>query len=215
MGAKSVTPGQLSFMERVFENDQELNASLVEHILSIYASRTMSGSHAFNLALSGGSVLSALTNPSFTSNPSVHYTDWNIYFADERCVDSSDPESNIGTAMRMWEGTGIRRASWVDIRTLDEALLPDRMDVTILGMGPDGHTASLFPLKESFLKSLESTRRLVKVSDSPKPPVCRVSMSLHYLNYSNNTVFVVKGKEKTVALQKVRNSDRSLPASHV
>ena len=205
----------MPFVEKVFESDGDLNPGLINHILSIYTTHTKDCNHSFNIALSGGSVLHTLTDPLFISNPNVQYTNWNIYFADERCVDIDDPESNIGTAKRMWKDTSIIKAKWIDIKEFDESLLPDKMDVTILGMGPDGHTASLFPSKESFLKSLGNTCKLIKVNDSPKPPTSRVSMTINYLNFSSNVVFVVKGKEKGAVFQRVKAGDMNLPASHI
>ncbi len=84
------------------------------------------------------------------------------------------------------------------------------MDLTILGMGPDGHVASLFP-GQSHPGEL-----VVAVPDSPKPPAERLSMSMELINRSEKIIFVVSGIDKAEAIESVhKNPDCDLPAAKV
>lgn len=70
-------------------------------------------------------------------------------------------------------------------------------DLVLLGMGPDGHIASLFP---GFAQLHEADRLVVDVADSPKPPPNRLSLSLPRLNNSLSTWLLVSGSEKSGAV---------------
>jgi 6-phosphogluconolactonase len=84
------------------------------------------------------------------------------------------------------------------------------MDLTILGMGPDGHVASLFP-GHSYPDAL-----IVAEKNSPKPPAQRISMSLQLLNASKEILFVVSGIDKAEAVEKVHKDERcELPAAKI
>lgn len=85
-------------------------------------------------------------------------------------------------------------------------------DVTLLGVGPDGHVASLFPGKAT----LDVTDRgVVAEPDSPKPPPARLSLTLPVLNASRQVWFVVAGADKRGAIDAVLRGDSDLPAGHV
>lgn len=84
------------------------------------------------------------------------------------------------------------------------------MDLTILGMGPDGHVASLFPGSE------RSGDLIIAVEDSPKPPPQRLSFSMDLINRSEKILFVVAGIDKAEAVEAIQTSpDCVLPAAQV
>lgn len=84
------------------------------------------------------------------------------------------------------------------------------MDLMILGMGPDGHVASLFP------GQAHPGDLVVAVPDSPKPPAERLSMSMELINRSAKIIFVVSGIDKAEAVESVhKNPDCDLPAAKV
>lgn len=80
-------------------------------------------------------------------------------------------------------------------------------------MGPDGHTASLFPDHELLL---ENDRWVAYVEDSPKPPPRRITLTFPVINHASRIVFVTAGKEKQEALKSVLDSPEvGLPAARV
>ena len=86
------------------------------------------------------------------------------------------------------------------------------IDLVLLGMGPDGHTASLFP-GHPLLTQIDN--EWVKyLCDSPKPPASRVTLSLKAINNANFKVIVAAGEAKRSLIEKVKSGEElSLPIS--
>jgi 6-phosphogluconolactonase len=144
------------------------------------------------------------------------WTDIHLWYGDERCVPHDHPDSNHGQALARLVAPG---ATWHPVDTALEpqaaaaayaAELGDTvMDVTLLGIGPDGHTASLFP--DHPLLDAEGT--VAAITDSPKPPPQRVTLTLGALNASRRIVLLVTGTEKADALARIlAGPDRAAPA---
>jgi 6-phosphogluconolactonase len=95
-------------------------------------------------------------------------------------------------------------------RTLTEEF-GGHLDVTLLGMGDDGHVASLFPEHPA----LEATGLVTLVDDSPKPPPERITLTLPLLGTANHAVLVATGAGKRGALSRLRDGDLSLPAARL
>jgi 6-phosphogluconolactonase len=146
--------------------------------------------------------------------------DWSgvhLWYGDERCVPYDDPESNHGQVKERFRARG---AVWHPMpATLgpaegaieySRALGMTVLDYTHLGMGPDGHTASLFPNH----RLLDAHDVACGITDSPKPPPERITLTLPKLNQSRRIVLLVTGEGKSEALARVMaGPDRAYPAS--
>jgi 6-phosphogluconolactonase len=149
--------------------------------------------------------------------------DWSgvhLWFGDERCVPPDDPESNYRMVREsLLEPTGIpteqvhRMKGEIDPEEAVReyaAALPERLDLAFLGLGEDGHTASLFPRHPALFADGVA----VGVRGAPKPPPDRVSLTLPKLNSSRRIVLLTTGPGKAGALaQVVLGPDDSIPAS--
>lgn len=104
-----------------------------------------------------------------------------------------------------------RRGPLDDVRaTLDAELRAlGGIDVALLGAGPDGHTASLFPGRD-----LAGDATVVAVRDSPKPPPERLSLSAAALQRVHTSVLLARGADKADVLARAWRSDPTLPLSH-
>lgn len=159
--------------------------------------------------------------------------DWSgveIWFGDERAVGPDDPDSNyrmlVETLMadggpdpasvHRCEGElGAEAAAQSYSRLLTERVpagddgLPV-LDLAFQGLGPDGHTASLFPGNPG----LDATGVCAPVHDSPKPPPDRITMTLGVLQASRSIIFMATGESKrSPASALLAGPDRAVPAS--
>jgi 6-phosphogluconolactonase len=145
-----------------------------------------------------------------------------VYWSDERQVPLDDPASNYAMARAaLLDHVPIPAAQVFPLVgdplpalsrvPADAAGLP-RFDVIHLGLGEDGHTASLFPGHPV----LNVTGALVvAIHDSPKPPPERLTFTLPVLNAARAVLFMVQGAGKREALTRVLGRDPALPASRV
>jgi 6-phosphogluconolactonase len=190
----------------------------------------------FLVALAGGMTPQAL----YALLASAEYRNrvaWDhvsFFFSDERAVPPDYPDSNYRTAhealfrplnisekhvYRMKAELPDLEAAATDYeRALQSAFdggrFP-RFDLIFLGMGPDGHTASLFPGHPALA---EGKRWVVAVLDAPKPPPCRLTLTVPVLNAAKLVLFMTTGADKAQALQEVLEGDASpdqYPAKHV
>jgi len=153
---------------------------------------------------------------------------WNhvhLWLGDERCVPDDDPESNARMVLESLFANA--RAEPPQLHTLPRPEVPEDaawlygleiracvadliFDVMLLGMGPDGHTASLFP-GHPALNATEAP--CVAVRDAPKPPPQRVTLTLPVLRRAGHTLLLATGPEKREALAHLVSGDRSLPVA--
>jgi 6-phosphogluconolactonase len=179
---------------------------------AIDGARTIHG--IAHVALSGGSAVKAydLLGPMLPDWRDVH-----LWYVDERVVPLDDEESNHRQAAdhldapdATWhpiapelgaEGAAAAYAQELDGTTLD---------VSLNGMGPDGHTASLFP----GFPQLTAEGICVAVHDSPKPPPDRITLTLPKINESRRIVLLATGASKATMLERViAGPDPAVPAS--
>lgn len=140
-----------------------------------------------------------------------------IYFGDERCVAADDPESNFGQAERSLFGQlgsvrpEVRRMEGEDpdrlgaARRYDESL-PDALDILILGIGDDGHTASLFP----GAAALDEKQRRVLPVTGPKPPHERLTITPPVVEAARRILMIGAGPTKAKAIQRALEGSESI-----
>ena len=174
------------------------------------------------VALAGGSTPKALYGL-LASDDYRDRTDWDrveVFFGDERAVPPNHPDSNYGMAHKSLldlvpADPDLVHRMEADASDLDDAadrysqLLPARLDLVLLGMGTDGHTASLFPGQDALD---EQERRCV-------PTVApnngrRLTLTYPTLNAARHVLFLVLGGDKKPSLDRVR-SGSNLPAGRI
>ena len=177
------------------------------------------------LALAGGGTPEGLYVCLAAGMPGAA-VDWarvEIFQGDERCVDPGHPDSNFGRARALLLGRlaeapaavhrmpveeGAARAAELYSRLLEERLgRPPRLDLVLLGLGVDGHTASLFP--EAGLGA-----GWAEAAVAPSPPVERVTLTHRTLDAAGQVIVLVSGIEKAEALARVARQE-DLPAAHL
>jgi len=180
-------------------------------------------SELVRLAIPGGSALAALAPA--RDGLGREFGRVQLTWVDERCVPEADADSNRGAARRAGllgdddgpaprhvvplylDGESPRDAA---LRAGDElaALFSSALDVTLLGMGEDGHVASLFP--GCFERGAAGC--VAHVPDSPKPPPRRMTLTWPMLASARTTILLAHGEAKRPALERVLAGDRGLPA---
>ena len=140
----------------------------------------------------------------------LRWRDVRIFFGDERAVPPSDPASNYGMVVSALLGrdpVSAARVHRMEAERPDrdaaarayDAALPGRLDVLLLGMGSDGHTASLFPGSPALA---ERTRRVLAVT-GPKPPVERLTITPPVIAAARRVAVLVAGAGKSATLARV------------
>ncbi|MEL6543394.1 MAG: 6-phosphogluconolactonase [Myxococcota bacterium] len=203
---------------KTFKDTDALVTALADQVVN-WIDEAIKERGAAHVVLAGGTTPKALH--AVLSERSVPWEQVHVYFGDERCVGPEDPASNYRAAHEtLLSKVAIPEEQVHRIRGEDfeaavgpyGAILPARFDVTLLGMGEDGHTASLFPENEA----LDAGARVVYVDDSPKDPPERITLSLVALNASYHVAFMVTGAAKADALAEVMKPGAVLlPAARV
>jgi len=204
----------------VFVHDDLDDLSLaVAQRIAESAAQAIAARGVFHLALAGGKTPRRCYEK--LRGLAIDWAQVQIYFGDERCLPKGDAQRN-DTMVRdaLLEHVPIPQANVHPIQAelgapaaaaysavLKQAAV---LDMVLLGMGEDGHTASLFPGNPAT----ESTASAVPVFNSPKPPTERVSLGMNMLNAARQKIFMVAGAGKRSALEQIL-SGVLLPAARV
>lgn len=199
---------------------------LVEHLLELQA-----GGRVPSVVLTGGTIAEKV-HRAVLEVPGHTAVDWSaveLWFGDERYVGQADPDRNALQAReallsrlpldpaRVHEmpaadgphGDDVEAAARAYADELTEVLGPEpRFDVLMLGIGPDGHCASLFPGHET----VHAAGLTVAERNSPKPPPRRISLTMGALQAADEVWFIATGEGKA---QAVRDSMLSTDVSDV
>lgn len=177
---------------------------------------------AFHIVLAGGTTPRRVYES--LREADADWAAWHVYFGDERCLPTDHAERNSQMAALAWldhvaippgqvhpipaeNGAEIAANSYAQI--VDEIEL---FDLVLLGLGEDGHTASLFPDHE--WGDTPDAPATIAVHDSPKPPPDRVSLSAHRLSAARQLMFLVTGESKRQAVKDWRNGV-NIPATDI
>jgi 6-phosphogluconolactonase len=218
---------------KVFPSPSAVAEAAARHFVAASAA-AIAARGQFTVALSGGSTPEALhrrlAEPDYAAQvnwPRVH-----VFFGDERAVPPDDARSNYGKAREtlltrvplppenlhpMAGGLLPNEGAAQYERALAEHFGADnlpRFDLILLGMGDDGHTASLFP----GMPALDERARWVVATDVPpyvQPNVSRITLTYPVLNAARVALFLVTGNGKAARLGEVLSGDSALPAARV
>jgi 6-phosphogluconolactonase len=199
----------------------ELEQASIQSILHA-AQQAIGQRGAFHIVLAGGTTPRRLYES--LRNADAHWAAWHVYFGDERCLPPDHAERNSRMASLAWlnhvaipsgqihpisaeQGAEIAASSYLQI--IDRI---KQFDLVLLGLGEDGHTASLFPNHE--WGTAPKAPGALAVHNAPKPPPDRVSLSAHRLSAAHQVMFLVTGESKRQPVEDWRNGV-SIPATSI
>ncbi|MDZ7316025.1 MAG: 6-phosphogluconolactonase [candidate division KSB1 bacterium] len=185
----------------------------------------------FTIALSGGSTPAGWYDH-LVLRDEIKWSYFDFFWSDERFVPIDHQESNAGLAVRrLLQPLGIEKEHYFPVPTQYptahqaameyESLIRGffgvletvpRFDLILLGLGSDGHTASLFPNGKALLEN----RRLVTADFVEKLSSWRITFTLPLLNQAKNIAFIISGEEKAETVRRLlKEQDPTLPALQV
>ena len=221
---------------QVFENPQALQQGAAKRLVEL-ARAAIADHGAFHIALAGGStprgLYEWLARPELSAG--IDWSRWHIWFGDERSVPPDHPDSNYRMARealldhvpipddqihRMIAETDDREKCAKDYEGLLQDQLPrhgdgrPRFDLVLLGMGPDGHTASLFP----GTTILEVEDRLVAPVWVEKLDTWRMSLTYPAINAAGHVMILATGESKAEMIRRVlgnTHEESTLPIQRI
>jgi 6-phosphogluconolactonase len=197
----------------------DVPGELAERVIEAFHSRPNDG---FSLAVSGGDLARRCYER--LADDAGTQIDWwkvDVYWGDERCLPLDHPESNYRLVREaLLERVGAVNANYP--MRCEEGPDPyqlrlgelGRIDLTHLGVGPDGHTASLFPGSPAMTAD---PGRLVVMNDDPsgRNPYTRMTFTLAGIARARLALVTVEGEDKREAMARILAGDEDLPASHI
>ena len=208
---------------------KEFSSELVNEIIS-----QLEGKSKINIALSGGNTPKLIFTEIVNSyKEKIIWKKINLFWGDERCVPPDDAESNYGmTKTFLLDHIQIpqkninrikgendpeeeaKRYSNVTLKNLALVNNLPQFDIILLGLGEDGHTASIFPNQMELLKS----DKICEVAVHPETKQKRITVTGRVINNSKRIYFLVSGKSKSFAVGKILNRNDNyikLPGAHI
>ncbi len=216
-----------------YKTPLEMAEAFAAELKNIMDERPVDGSN-INIALSGGSTPKILFNVLSEEYPGK--IDWekiNFFWGDERCVLPTDEESNYGMTKKylldkieipernihriVGENQPDKEADRY-AREIDENILTisnglPEFDIIILGMGPDGHTASIFPNKLELFQA----EKVCAVAEHPSTGQKRITLTGKVIKNSKRVIFMITGSEKAEIVKNIlekKSGYKKYPAAH-
>ncbi len=179
------------------------------------AARALAARGRFILVLAGGNTPRGVY--ARLRDADADWSRWHLWFGDERCLPGDDPERNSVMVHHAWlalvpipasqihiipaeQGANAGADSYARMLRVMPAGDAGRFDLVLLGLGEDGHTASLFPGQDWGVEA--DSPDALAVHDAPKPPSERVSLSAARLARTRETLFLVDGEGKRDAVNR-------------
>jgi len=207
-----------------FDSPEDL-AEGFAHMLSVKFNDMLKSKDELNIALSGGNTPIELFKVLAAEyKDKIEWNKINFYWVDERCVPPDSPDSNFGNAYnnlfrfinispaRLHRIKGeadpkkeaMRYSDLVKHNVPQNGTLP-HFDIILLGLGDDGHTASIFPNQMQLLTS----EKLYETAIQPKTGNTRITMTGNLINNAKCIYFLVSGKEKSKVVNAILNSSEA------
>ena len=190
--------------------------------IKMSAERCVNMKKLFNIVLAGGETPKSLYTKLVDID--AQWNDWQIWFSDERCLNHSRENMNSTMAEETFlkhvpiKNSHIHRirgslgAAEAAKQYQEEIKNTPTFDFTLLGIGEDGHTASLFPDYDLGIESYSPD--VLAIYNAPKNPPERVTLSVQRLNRSYEVLFLATGKNKKSIVDKYREG-YSMPATAI
>ncbi len=184
-------------------SDAEIAQWLEQHLARALAVH----SGAIAITIPGGStpfpILAGL------ERSAIDWTRITVWPGDDRVVPEDHPASNVGRIRASLRPLGAR------VTALSEKAQPPHFALTWLGMGGDGHVASLFPNSDPKVDDPLSVRRLTPDPLPPEAPFDRISMTMPALLDSDALLFVIRGTEKAALFAAASRGENDLPIARL
>lgn len=181
-----------------------------------------------HICLTGGNAANAMYEElaSLADGSELDASRLQLWWGDERFVPATDPERNSQQAIsrlartvsiksadtHMMAAKDGRKDSHESAAEYEAELGETSFDITLLGIGEDGHVASIFPNHPSFDPT---NRAVIGVEDSPKEPSERISLTIPTLNRGDEVWFMATGEAKADAVRRSIEGDQDVPGAHV
>jgi 6-phosphogluconolactonase len=202
------------------QNEDWLNSIL--NLIEACSKESINTNGIFNFLLTGGDTPRFLYQKLSLLN--TNWENWNFWITDERFYNYLDIKYNYNCEMIFTEFLNKISITKKQIHFIDkskcyddavnfyknELLQLDLFDFAILGIGEDGHTASLFPGND--IGELSTSDDVLTINNSPKAPSQRISLSVNRLNKSKNILFMANGESKNEIINQIINK-RQFPCT--
>jgi 6-phosphogluconolactonase len=220
-------------MIHIYKTQEETVIQFAKYLISL-VNENVKKNKNFNIALSGGNtpqILFKLLKENYSK-----IIDWNFvhfYWGDERCVLPDSEDSNYGHAFKLFLNSNeipkqnIHRIMGeanprIEAKRYSDEILKNipvknnlpLFDFIILGLGTDGHTASIFPNQMELLNS----NNICEVAAHPATKQKRITLTGNVINNANNISFLVTGKSKAEVIANIfekKNNYKNYPASYI
>ncbi len=192
-----------------FETQDAINQATLNRILDA-ANEAIASRGRFSIVLAGGSTPKSVY--ALLKDAQADWAHWHVYHNDDRCLPVDNSERNSLMARTTWLNHVAIPAQQIhdipaELGNIEGAIayaktlagVPE-FDLVLLGLGEDGHTASLFPNQV-----VDNSADAVPVFDAPKPPADRITVSQQRLSNTREVIFLVTGAGKQDAVNNWRN----------